>query len=60
MILKHKIFGEVAALEAAYFCGRRVLIVRSGNGESRNVFVGDTRWASPTAAVDSAWERLRR
>jgi hypothetical protein len=58
MSLKHRLFGDVAALEAGYFCGRRVLIVRSGNGESRNIFVGDTRWQAPTE-VDDEWNRLR-
>lgn len=59
MLLKHKVFGEVEPLESGYFHGQTVLIVKCGSGELRNIFVGDTRWNTPTSAIEAVWGKLR-
>jgi hypothetical protein len=59
MTLQHKVFGEVEPLEANYYVGQKVLITQCGNGTARNIFVGDSRWAS-VAKAEEVWETLRK
>ena len=56
MTLVHKLYGSVQPLEAAYFHGAKVLIVRRGDGEHLTIFVGDSRWA---VSAEDTWEVLR-
>ena len=59
MTLRHRFYGSVSLLEAAWFHGQKVVIVRCGDCAARNIFVGDTRWQSPIVEVEAVWENLK-